>query len=48
VALLGAALRGGGSEMSDTQVAAARIDGGPVAAAKAAAELLARAFVVPQ
>ena len=48
VALLGAGLRGGGAEMSDAQVAGAMIEGGPMAAAKAAAELLARAFVVPE
>ena len=48
VALLGAGLRGGGAELSDTQVARAVIEGGPMAAAKAAAELLARAFVVPE
>lgn len=47
IALLGAGLRGGGSEISDAALAAAHIEGGPMAAAKAAAELLARAFVVP-
>lgn len=47
VALLGAGLRGGGLEMSDAQVSAAKIGGGPMGAARAAAELLARAFVVP-
>ncbi|KIN60750.1 GTA protein [Sulfitobacter noctilucae] len=48
VALLGAGLRGGGLDMTDAEIAAARIEGGPMAAAKAAAELLARAFVVPE
>lgn len=48
VALLGAGLRGGGVEISDETVAHAQIKGGPMAAAKAAAELLARAFVVPE
>lgn len=48
VALLGAALRGGGAEITDSEVAHSRIEGGPLAAAKAAAELLARAFVVPE
>ncbi len=48
VALLGAGLRGGGVRMSDAEIAAARIEGGPMAAARAAAELLARAFVVPE
>jgi hypothetical protein len=48
VALLGAGLRGGGAEISNEDVAQAEIEGGPMAAAKAAAELLARAFVVPE
>ncbi|KIN66305.1 DUF3356 domain containing protein [Sulfitobacter noctilucicola] len=48
VALLGAGLRGGGLQMTDAEIAAAQIDGGPMGAAKAAAELLARAFVVPK
>lgn len=47
VALLGAGLRGGGSDITDEALANARVEGGPMAAAKAAAELLARAFVVP-
>ena len=45
--LLVAGLRGGGFEMSEDALAKAQIDGGPMGAAKAAAELLARAFVVP-
>ncbi len=48
VALLGAGLRGGGAEVTDAQLMHAEIDGGPMAAAKAAAELLARAFTVPE
>ena len=48
VALLGAGLRGGGHDISDDRLARAEIAGGPMAAAKAAAELLARAFVVPE
>lgn len=48
VALLAAGLRGGGGAFTDMQVASAEIEGGPMAAAKAAAELLARAFVVPE
>ena len=48
VALLGAGLRGCGHEITDEALANAHIEGGPMAAAKAAAELLARAFVVPE
>lgn len=48
VALLGAGLRGGGADITDDALATAQIEGGPMAAAKAAAELLARAFVVPE
>ena len=48
VALLGAGLRGGGHEVTDDALAAANIEGGPMAAARAAAELLARAFVVAE
>ncbi|MGJ8546799.1 MAG: gene transfer agent family protein [Sulfitobacter sp.] len=48
LAVLAAGLRGGGSDLSAAALADARIEGGPMAAAKAAAQLLARAFVVPQ
>ena len=48
LALLGAGLRGGGADISAEQLAHAEIEGGPMAAARAAAELLARAFVVPE
>lgn len=46
IALLGAGLRGGGALLTDDEIGAAHIEGGPMAAARAAAELLARAFVV--
>lgn len=48
LALLGAGLRGGGSDLSKADLLNAEIEGGPMAAAKAAAELLARAFVVAE
>ncbi len=44
--LLAAGLHGGGWEGSATELAKADIDGGPIEAARAAAELLARAFAV--
>lgn len=44
--LLAAGLRGGGWCGTATELAMAEIDGGPVEAARAAAELLARAFAV--
>ncbi|MCV6586321.1 MAG: gene transfer agent family protein [Marinibacterium sp.] len=47
LALVAAGLRGGGSDMARADVARAEIDGGPMAAARAAALLLARAFTVP-
>lgn len=46
--LLAAGLRGGGWEGDAAQLAQAEIAGGPVVAAEAAAQLLARAFSVPQ
>ncbi|ASM71918.1 phage tail tube protein, GTA-gp10 [Pseudosulfitobacter pseudonitzschiae] len=46
--LLGAGLEGGGCDLSPATLAQAEIEGGPMAAARAAAELLARAFVVPE
>lgn len=46
LALLAAGLRGGGTMMDPDILATAEIDGGPMRAAQAAAELLARAFVV--
>ncbi len=48
IVLLGAGLRGAGQAVSDTDLMQAEIEGGPMAAARAAAELLARAFVVPE
>lgn len=45
--LLAAGLRAGGTEVSAETLAQAEIECGPVAASQAAAELLARAFVVP-
>ncbi|AXI47039.1 hypothetical protein C1J03_14035 [Sulfitobacter sp. SK012] len=48
LALLGAGLRGGGAEVSERALARADIEGGPMEAARIAAELLARAFVVPE
>ena len=46
LALLCAGLRGGGTVMDPDALASAEIEGGPMRAAQAAAELLARAFVV--
>lgn len=48
LALIGAGLRGGGNPMARADLAQAEIDGGPMAAARAAAELLARAFMAPE
>ena len=48
LALIGAGLRGGGADISAKQLFHAQIEGGPMAAARAAAELLARAFVVAE
>ncbi len=48
LALLLAGLRGGGWRGSAADLAGAEIGGGPVGAARAAAELLARAFAVPE
>ena len=45
--LILAGLRGGGAEMGPEDLMRADIEGGPLAAARAAAELLARAFTVP-
>ena len=46
-ALLAAGLGGGGFEATADEVLAADIEGGPLAGARAAAELLARAFALP-
>ena len=48
LALLGAGLRGGGSDVAADALLHGDIEGGPMAAARAAAEMLARAFVVPE
>jgi hypothetical protein len=48
LALLEAGLKGGKSAVTRETLLAADIEGGPMAAARAAAELLARAFVVPE
>lgn len=47
VALIVAGLRGGGWQGSAADLLQADLGGGPVGAARAAAELLARAFSVP-
>lgn len=48
LALIVAGLRGGGWQGSASDLIAAEIEGGPLAAARAAAELLARAFMLPE
>lgn len=48
LALLLAGLRGGGWTGDARHLAAAEIAGGPMAGARAAAELLARAFALPE
>lgn len=48
LALLLAGLRGGGWQGTSAELARAEIGGGPIAAAQAAAQLLARAFTVPE
>lgn len=47
IALLGAGLQGGDCPVAPDALGAAVIEGGPMAGARAAAELLARAFVLP-
>ena len=46
--VLVAGLRGGGWQGADPDLLTAEIEGGPVAAARAAAELIARAFRLPE
>ncbi len=48
LALLVAGLRGGGWQGSAADLLRVEISGGPVEAARAAAELLARAFALPE
>lgn len=47
LALIVAGLRGGGWQGSATDLRTVEVGGGPVEAARAAAELLARAFALP-
>ncbi|SIS68584.1 Phage tail tube protein, GTA-gp10 [Roseivivax lentus] len=47
LALIVAGLRGGGWDIRPDAIARATIEGGPLAAAEAAAQLLARAFAAP-
>lgn len=47
ILLLHAGMRGGGSDLALSDLVAAEIEGGPLGAAKAAAQLLARAFALP-
>ncbi|ATG39768.1 gene transfer agent family protein [Phaeobacter piscinae] len=47
LALLAAGLRGGGHSLGAAELAAADIDGGPMQAARVAAQLLARSFALP-
>ncbi|SNR60853.1 Phage tail tube protein, GTA-gp10 [Puniceibacterium sediminis] len=47
LALIVAGLRGGGWQGRAADLMAAEIEGGPMAAARGAAELLARAFMLP-
>lgn len=48
LALIVAGLRGGGWQGQPAELMTAEIEGGPLQAAKTAADLLARAFVGPQ
>ena len=48
LALIVAGLRGGGWQGRASDLLAAEIEGGPMQAARAAAELLARAFMLPE
>lgn len=48
LALIVAGLRGGGWRGQTADLIAAEIEGGPMVAARAAAELLARAFMLPE
>ncbi len=47
LALIVAGLRGGGADVTRADLMRAEIEGGPMEGARAAAELLARAFMVP-
>ena len=48
LALIAAGLRGGGHALGATELAQADIEGGPLQAARVAAELLARSFMLPE
>ncbi|MCC1493418.1 gene transfer agent family protein [Cognatishimia sp. F0-27] len=48
LALIVAGLRGGGWQGTAKDLLSAEIEGGPLTAAKAAAELIARAFMLPE
>jgi hypothetical protein len=48
LAVIVAGLRGGGWRGSAAELLSAEIEGGPLAAARAAAQLLARAFALPE
>lgn len=48
LSLIIAGLRGGGWNVTSAELVAAQIKGGPLAAAQAAAQLLARAFLMPE
>lgn len=48
LALLNAGLKGGRCDLTEADLLDADIEGGPLAAARVAAELLARAFVLPE
>lgn len=48
IAVLVAGLRGGGIAPGEIDLATAEIDGGPMAAAKAAGQLIVRAFALPE
>ncbi|QDL93079.1 gene transfer agent family protein [Paroceanicella profunda] len=48
LALLTAGLRGGGLDINEASLGACEIGGGPVGAARAAAELLRLTFALPQ
>lgn len=47
IAVLVAGLRGGGMAQGEVDLASAEIDGGPMAAAQAAGQLILRAFSLP-
>ncbi len=48
LALIVAGLRGGGHAITAADLLSAELEGGPIKAARVAAELLARAFMVPE